>query len=138
MDHHSKTGTAEIRDSAEENSKCWGHRTDLECSKRGTAGSTSRNLEVSILEIKKKNTTTKCTDKSYYLWELHIGFRTHEGVSKASEADLQFLNADEQMELTTTMSDRQKVAAAVIMAQIKLTEHPWDEDMGKSQNDIQK
>lgn len=42
------------------------------------------------------------------------------------------------MELTTTMSDRQKVAAAVIMAQIKLTEHPWDEDMGKSQNDIQK
>lgn len=42
------------------------------------------------------------------------------------------------MELTTTMSDRQKVAAAVIMAQIKLTEHPWDEDVGKSQNDIQK
>lgn len=63
--------------------------------------------------------------------------RTHEGVRKASEADLQLLNADEQMELTTTMSDRQKLAAAVIMAQIKLTEYPWDEDMAKPQSDIQ-
>lgn len=87
---------------------------------------------------KKKKPTTKCTHKSYYLWELHISFRTREGVSKASEADLQFLNADKQMELSTMMSDRQKVAAAVIMAQIKLTEHPWDQDMSKSQNDIQK
>lgn len=139
MDHHSKTGTAEIRDSAEGSSKHWGHRADLECSKRGTVGSTSRDLEVCILEIKKKKKpTTKCTHKSYYLWELHISFRTREGVSKASEADLQFLNADKQMELSTMMSDRQKVAAAVIMAQIKLTEHPWDQDMSKSQNDIQK
>lgn len=81
---------------------------------------------------------TKCTHKSYYLWELHISLRTHEGVSKASEADLQFLNADEQMEVTTTMSDRPKLAAAVIMAQIKLTEHSWDEGMGEPQSDIQK
>lgn len=42
------------------------------------------------------------------------------------------------MELTTTMLDRQKLAAAVIMAQIKLTGHPWDEDTGKPQSDIQK
>lgn len=69
---------------------------------------------------------------------VRISLKTHEGVSKASEADLHFLNAEEQMELTTTMSDRQKLAAAVITAQIKLTEHPWDEDMGKPQSDIQK
>lgn len=42
------------------------------------------------------------------------------------------------MEVTTTMSDRPKLAAAVIMAQIKLTEHSWDEGMGEPQSDIQK
>lgn len=51
LDHHSKTGTAEIRDSAEENSKHWGHRTDLGCSKRGTVGSAFRDLEGYTLEI---------------------------------------------------------------------------------------
>lgn len=85
-----------------------------------------RRQHVFISERKK--TTTKHTHETYYLWDLHVSFRIHGGVSNASEVDFLFLNADEQMELTTTMSDRQKLAATVIIAQIKLerTRHPRD------------
>lgn len=57
---------------------------------------------------------------------MHVSFRIYEGVGNTSEVDFLLLNANEQMELmelTTTMSDRQKLAATAIIAQIKLTEN---------------
>lgn len=67
-----------------------------------------RRLHVFVLERKKTNHTTH-TQKTYYLWELHVSFRIHEGVGNASEVDFLVLNTDEQMEfmeLTITMSGK--------------------------------
>lgn len=114
LDHHIEIETAEIRDSAEKSPKHWRHRTDLGWSKRYLQR--FRSLYVFILERKKQpqNTYTKHTIYANYMLVLeYIKVST-------SEVDFLFLNADEQMELmelTTTMSSRQK------LAQIKLTEN---------------
>lgn len=125
-----KTETAEIRDSAGKSPKHWGHRTDLGWSKKGNCSTylqRFRRLHLFSLETKKNTpTTTKHTHEPYYIRELRFSFRIHEGVNNASEVDSPFLNTDKQMELTTTVSDRQKLGATVMIAEIKLTANPWD------------
>lgn len=70
---------------------------------------------------KKQKQLPQNTHKTYHIRELHVSFRIYEGVGNTSEVDFPLLNADEQMELmepTTTMLDRQNLAATAIIAQI--------------------
>lgn len=143
LDHHIKTGTAEIRDSAGKSPKHWGHRTDLGQSKKGNCRKyLQRFRRLHLFSLETKNTHTHNykthTQTIIYIWELHVSFRIHEGVNNASEVDSPFLNMDKQMELTTTVSDRQTLGAAVITAEIKQQRTHGIKDMDELQSEIQK
>lgn len=126
LDHHIKTEKAEIRAIAEKSPERWRHRIDLQWSKRGPTGSTFRDLGGCMyLFWKEKKQPHNTHEKTYYLWELHVSFRIHEGVCNASEVDFSGFKYrwTDGISGTYYHNVRQKLAATVIIAEIKLTEN---------------